>query len=133
MALRDIITVPDARLKQVSTPVETVDDALRALMFGPRAHASAILAEVAPEEPPVGIALYYYTISTFSARPGLFLEDIFVEPGHRGQGLGIALFRELGRIAQAENCVSIVSVPTRACRHLGDSQISESVIHGEPS
>jgi GNAT superfamily N-acetyltransferase len=79
---------------------------LRTLMFGPTPRAHAILAEPAGQ-PPVGIALYYYTISTFSGRPGIFLEDLFVDPSHRGTGLGLALLGRLAAIAVEENCVSI--------------------------
>jgi GNAT superfamily N-acetyltransferase len=78
----------------------------RALMFGPTPRAQAILAEP-PGEPPAGIAIYYYTISTFAGRPGIFLEDLFVEPTHRGTGLGLALLRRLAALAVEEHCVSI--------------------------
>lgn len=92
--------------KLLHKAVATEED-LRALMFGPRAHAHAIMAIAEPGQAAVGIAIYYYTISTFAGRPGLFLEDIFVEPAYRGLGLGLALFRELAQVAVAENCVSI--------------------------
>jgi GNAT superfamily N-acetyltransferase len=74
-----------------------------ALMFGPAALAHAILAG----DPPVGIALYYYTVSTFLGRRGIFLEDLFVEPAHRGTGTGLALLRALARKAVQENCYAI--------------------------
>ena len=90
------------RHKAVATEAD-----LCSLMFGPRALAHAILAQREPATRPVGIAIYYFTISTFAGRPGLFLEDIFVEPAHRGAGIGLALFRRLARIAVAENCVSV--------------------------
>jgi GNAT superfamily N-acetyltransferase len=73
------------------------------LLFGPNPLARAILADAGG--PPVGIAIYYYVLSTFTARPVLFLEDIFVEPSHRGQGIGLALLRHLAGIARAENCL----------------------------
>jgi GNAT superfamily N-acetyltransferase len=74
-----------------------------ALMFGPNALAHAILAG----DPPVGIALYYYTVSTFVGRRGIFLEDLFVEPAHRGTGTGLALLRALAEKAVDENCHAI--------------------------
>lgn len=52
----------------------------------------------------VGYAIYFYTYSTFLARPTLYLEDIFVLPDHRGLGAGKALFRELAREAVREHC-----------------------------
>lgn len=75
------------------------------LLFGPQPLARAVLADIGGS--PIGIAIYYYVLSTFTARPVLFLEDIFVEPQHRGQGIGLALLRHLAGIAQAENCLSM--------------------------
>jgi len=65
-----------------------------------------VLAEVAGQSP-CGIALYYYTVSTFAGRAGLFLEDLFVEPAHRGTGVGLALMRHLAALALAEGCHAI--------------------------
>jgi GNAT superfamily N-acetyltransferase len=76
---------------------------LAAMLFGPDASARALVAG----DPPTGIAVYYYTISTFSGRRGIFLEDLFVEPDHRGTGLGLALLRRLAEIAVEENCTGI--------------------------
>jgi len=73
-----------------------------AALFDPCPRAHAVLAWV--ESAPVGFALWYYTFSTFAGGPDLFLEDIFVEPAHRGTGIGRALFRHLARTAQDENC-----------------------------
>ncbi|HTU67154.1 MAG TPA: GNAT family N-acetyltransferase [Steroidobacteraceae bacterium] len=53
---------------------------------------------------PAGFALYFFNFSTFVARPGLYLEDLFVRPALRSHGIGRALLRELARIAQARNC-----------------------------
>jgi len=76
------------------------------LLFGSPPRAHAVLAEI-PGRPPVGLALFYYTVTTFAGRTGLFLEDLFVEPGHRGTGIGMALLRHLAQRAVAENCNSI--------------------------
>ncbi|WHF52047.1 GNAT family N-acetyltransferase [Chryseobacterium gotjawalense] len=53
---------------------------------------------------PVGFALYFYNFSTFVGKPGLYLEDLFVEPEYRGKGYGKKLFIELAKIAKDENC-----------------------------
>ncbi len=53
---------------------------------------------------PIGFALYYFTYSTFLARPTLYLEDLFVLPEERGNGAGKALLRELARIAARSGC-----------------------------
>jgi GNAT superfamily N-acetyltransferase len=75
---------------------------VREALFGsvPRAHA--IVADVGGET--VGLALFYYTLNTFKIRSNIFLEDLFVEPAHRGSGIGLALMRHLAQRAVAENC-----------------------------
>ena len=84
----------------------TADEAdLARVLFGPRPLARAMLAEIAGR--PVGIAIWYYMLSTFTAQPILFLEDIFVEPTHRRKGIGLAFFRRLAGIARDENCWSM--------------------------
>lgn len=75
------------------------------ILFGPRPLARAMLAEVQGRA--VGIAIWYYMLSTFTAQPVLFLEDIFVEPAQRKRGIGLALFCRLARIARSENCWSM--------------------------
>lgn len=52
----------------------------------------------------VGIALYFYNLSTFKCRKGIYLEDLFVLPESRGEGIGTALLKELCKIAKVENC-----------------------------
>lgn len=83
--------------RAVATPA-----ALRAHMFGavPRAHA--LLAEAHGEA--VGLALYFFSFSTFTGRPSLYVEDVFVQPGHRGRGIGRAFFRVLAARAVAADC-----------------------------
>ena len=51
-----------------------------------------------------GFALYFFNFSTFVGKPGLYLEDLYVEPEHRGKGYGKTLLVELTKIAKAENC-----------------------------
>ncbi|HVK89563.1 MAG TPA: GNAT family N-acetyltransferase [Kofleriaceae bacterium] len=76
----------------------TADEAqLRATLFGPRPHAEVLIAEV--EGSPVGFALFFESYSTFLAKPGLYLEDLFVRPPARKQGVGRALLSALARIA----------------------------------
>ena len=75
---------------------------LHAALFGPQPRAYAVLAHA--DGNAVGLALWYYTFSTFPGRPDIFLEDLFVEPAHRGRGIGLALLRHLAQRAVAENC-----------------------------
>ncbi|MDR0531366.1 MAG: GNAT family N-acetyltransferase [Oscillospiraceae bacterium] len=74
---------------------------LREWLFEKRA-AEVIFAVAEGRE--VGFALFFQNFSTFLGRAGLYLEDLFVEPGFRGQGVGKALLGELARIALARGC-----------------------------
>jgi len=71
-------------------------------LFGPQPRAYAVLAHA--DDQAVGLALWYYTFSTFRGRPDIFLEDLFVEPTYRGRGIGVALLRNLAQRAIAEQC-----------------------------
>jgi len=76
-------------------------------MFGPTPYAHALLAYTgtlaAPGEP-IGLALFFFNFSTWTGRPGLYLEDLYVKPRFRRLGVGRAFFRELGRVALEKNC-----------------------------
>lgn len=71
--------------------------ALAATLFGDRPAAEVLLGFV--DDVPAGFALFFPTYSTFLAKPGLWLEDLFVDPEHRGKGLGTALLRALAALA----------------------------------
>jgi len=74
--------------------VATAADIEREL-FGPRPRVFCQIAEI--DGRPAGFALWYYTFSTFQGRHGIWLEDLFVDPGARGQGIGKALLRNLAQ------------------------------------
>lgn len=73
------------------------EEALRATLFGLRPAAEVLIAERAGV--PVGFALFFQSYSTFLAKPGLYLEDLFVRPPARGHGVGRALMSACARIA----------------------------------
>ena len=75
---------------------------VRRHLFGDRPVAEVVLAEV--EGSVVGFALFFPTFSTFRGQPGLYLEDLFVRPEHRGQGIGKALIAHLASLAVARGC-----------------------------
>ncbi len=79
----------------------TEEDFRRAL-FGPRPRAWALFAEAGGQD--VGFALWFYSFSTFAAKPGLYVEDVYVQPEHRGRGIGRMIFRDLARRALDEGC-----------------------------
>jgi GNAT superfamily N-acetyltransferase len=74
----------------------------RRALFGERPRAWALFAELAGR--PAGFAVWFYSFSTFAARPGLYVEDVFVIPEHRGRGIGRLIFRDLARRALEEGC-----------------------------
>jgi len=75
---------------------------LRRHAFGKHRYFESLICEWNAR--PIGIAVYYFTYSTFTSTPSLFIEDIFVEPAERGQGAGKALMRSLARIATKKGC-----------------------------
>jgi GNAT superfamily N-acetyltransferase len=90
-----------ARYEKLEHEVVASEAALHATLFGDRPAAEVLLAEFAGT--PVGFALFFPSYSTFLAKPGLYLEDLFVDPAARGIGIGIALMSALARITVARN------------------------------
>ncbi|WP_045726672.1 GNAT family N-acetyltransferase [Xanthomonas sp. GPE 39] len=91
-----------ARYERAEDAVQTDEAGLRASLFGPGARAHALICEI--DTQPVGYAVYFYNYSTWLGRNGLYLEDLYVDPAHRGLGAGKALLRHLARQAVAEGC-----------------------------
>lgn len=94
-----------ADYEKLSHEVEATEEKLSRSLFpadGEPAAAHCVLAEV--DGQPAGFALYFFNYSTFLARPGLYLEDLFVKPEFRSRGLGKALLLHLARLANARGC-----------------------------
>jgi len=83
---------------EVSATVEAIERTI----FGPGAVTRALVCEIDGE--PVGMAIWFFNYSTWQARNGLYLEDLYVTPKARGQGAGKALLRHLARIALDNGC-----------------------------
>jgi len=77
--------------------LEVTPQSLHPHLFGPRPVVEALVGEVGGEV--VAFALFFTNFSTFLARPGLYLEDLYVKPAHRGSGIGRALLEHLGALA----------------------------------
>ncbi len=87
-----------ARYEEAEDQVEATERGLRNSLFGDDPVAHALVAE-GPGGDVAGLALYYLTFSTWTGRPGIHLEDLFVVPDARGTGRGEALMSALARIA----------------------------------
>ncbi|MBI3408621.1 MAG: GNAT family N-acetyltransferase [Planctomycetes bacterium] len=74
-------------------------------LFSSKRHAEVLLAEDAGEV--VGFALFFHNYSTFRAKPGIYLEDLFVQPEKRGRGHGKALLAALARLAVERSCARL--------------------------
>ncbi len=69
---------------------------LHEALFGPKPRAEAVLVDI--DGAPQGFAIWYETFSTWTGKPGLYLEDLYVTPTARGQGAGKAIFKHLAAI-----------------------------------
>jgi GNAT superfamily N-acetyltransferase len=91
-----------AEYERLAHEVVADEDRLRRTLFGPRPYAEVIIGEW--EGQPAGFALFFHNYSTFLARPGIYLEDLFVTPEFRGKGIGQALLVHLARVAVQRDC-----------------------------
>jgi GNAT superfamily N-acetyltransferase len=91
-----------AAYEKLSHQVVATEERLRQTLFCERPAAEAAL--VWSEGRAVGLAVYFHNYSTFRACPGIYLEDLFVEPAHRGKGCGKALLLHLAKLAVERGC-----------------------------
>ena len=82
--------------------VEATEPMLADALFGAQPAAEAVIAEGASGA--VGFALFFHNFSTWTGRRGLYLEDLYVTPDARGQGVGFALLRHLAALALDRDC-----------------------------
>ena len=82
--------------------VETSAAILAQQLASPRPPFECLLAEEGRAAQ--GFALYFHNYSTWRGRPGLYLEDLYVRPEHRRRGVGLALLKELARLARERGC-----------------------------
>jgi GNAT superfamily N-acetyltransferase len=91
-----------AEYEKLSDAVIGNAEALKEHLFGSPKYVDAILAEL--EGKAVGFAIFFHNYSTFLTKPGIYLEDIFVLPEYRRQGIGKALLTRVAQIAVERDC-----------------------------
>jgi GNAT superfamily N-acetyltransferase len=91
-----------AEYEKLAHECEATVSGIRRHGFGAKRYFETLICE--RDGAPVGFALYFFTFSTFLARPTLYLEDLFVRPAERARGAGRALLAALARIAVRKGC-----------------------------
>jgi GNAT superfamily N-acetyltransferase len=91
-----------ATYERAPDEVTATEEQLVDVLFGERPAAEVLLAF--EEQSPVGFAVFFHNFSTWLGRPGLYLEDLFVNPEKRGKGYGRAMLVELAKIARDREC-----------------------------
>jgi GNAT superfamily N-acetyltransferase len=91
-----------AEYEKLGHQVTATEERLRETLFGERHGADVLLAYTGPEC--TGFALFFPNYSTFLAKPGIYLEDLYVKPEWRGQGIGTALLSRVAAIAHERGC-----------------------------
>jgi len=91
-----------AKYERAVDRVTATEEVLGATLFGPGPYAKAIIAY--QDDEAVAFAIYFFSYSSFSGEPSLYVEDIFVRPAARGLGLGKEMFTFLARRASEHGC-----------------------------
>jgi len=91
-----------AEYERLADRVVATEETLRATLFGNPRFAEVLIGE--EDATPVAFALFFHNYSTFLARPGVYLEDLFVKPEARGRGYGKALLARLAQLARERGC-----------------------------
>lgn len=91
-----------AEYEKLLHEVVATESLLKETLFGDRAHAEVIIGYL--NGLPVSFALYFHNFSTFLGRPGIYLEDLFVKPEARGNGIGQKMLAYLAHLAKTRRC-----------------------------
>lgn len=91
-----------ADYEKLSHEVMATEEILRETLFGPKPAAEVVIAYV--DQVPQGWALFFHNFSTFLGRPGIYIEDLYVRPEARGQGIGEKILVHLAKLAQERKC-----------------------------
>ncbi len=82
--------------------VLATEQTIESSLFKENPHVFGLICEL--DGVPIGMAVYFYNYSTWLAKPGLYLEDLYVSQEHRGKGAGKALLKRLAQIALENDC-----------------------------
>jgi GNAT superfamily N-acetyltransferase len=91
-----------AEFERLLDSVTADEERIKAAMFGPTAFVESVIGY--KDDEPVAFAIFYFNYSSFTALPGLYLEDILVRPHARGSGVGLQLFSYLAKRAIERGC-----------------------------
>ena len=91
-----------AEYEKLLDQVVATEESLKDTLFGERPFAEVIIGEL--NSKPIGFALFFHNYSSFHGKPGLYLEDLYVQPNYRGHGYGKILLSYLAKLAVERNC-----------------------------
>ena len=91
-----------AEYEKLLQEVVATESSLKETLFTNKTNAEVIIAEV--DEQPVGFVLFFHNFSTFLGRSGIYLEDLFISPKARGQGVGKKVLNYIAKLAKDRNC-----------------------------
>ncbi len=91
-----------ARYEKAESEVIATESDIRSSLFSSSSTTSALICTLNSE--PIGYAVYFFNYSTWLGKHGLYLEDLYISPDHRGAGAGTAVLKHLAKIALSNNC-----------------------------
>ena len=94
-----------ADYEKLSHEVVATPETLAETLFGDKAYAEVMIGEYQGE--PIGYSLFFHNFSTFTGRPGIYLEDIYVKPEMRGKGCGKLMLAYIAKLAVERNCTRV--------------------------
>jgi GNAT superfamily N-acetyltransferase len=91
-----------AEYEKLFNEVEATEELLRSTLFGERKFVEILIAEYKGE--PAGFAIFFHNFSTFIGKPGIYVEDLFVKPEFRKNGIGKTLLSYIAKLGVERNC-----------------------------